>query len=291
MRIFNRDFLSDPDPLNRITISDRILRLLSWLMYYATRWRWRPWKNAVIRLFIWKYGVDMNQAVKSSATDYPTFNEFFTRTLKPGLRPIHREDGGLISPVDGTISVVGTIGDTRLFQAKGKDYSLAELVKDDQEHIDYYRNGSFITLYLSPRDYHRVHMPVGGELHYMAYIPGKLFSVNPASVRRVDRLFARNERVITTFRTATGMLSVIFVGAVFVGSVETAWHGEVAPAGTREYFCRRYEPGMAFAQGDEIGRFNMGSTVILLAQSNKINWTVTDIQVVMGQKIAVSYSD
>ena len=230
----------------------------------------------------------MDQAEKSSAADYGTFNEFFTRALKPGLRAVTRTESGLVSPVDGAISTVGAIRDTRLFQAKGRYYTLAELVNGDREHVEYYRNGSFITLYLSPRDYHRVHMPAGGELHSMAYVPGQLFSVNPASVQRVDGLFARNERVVTTFRTAIGMLSVIFVGAVFVGSMETVWHGQVTPAGKREYDCRYYEPGMVFAQGDEIGRFNMGSTVILLVEPGKINWTVTGNQVVMGQQIAAA---
>ena len=263
------------------------LHLLSRLMYKATRWSWRPWKNALIRLFIWKYGVDMNQAQESSADDYATFNKFFTRALKPGLRTITRKDGGLISPVDGAVSATGTIRDERLFQAKGRDYSLAELVNGDREHIEHYRNGSFITLYLSPRDYHRVHMPADGELHYMAYIPGQLFSVNPASVQRIDGLFARNERVITTFRTEIGMLSIIFVGAVFVGSVETTWHGQVTPADKREYASWHYEPGISFARGDEIGRFNMGSTVILLTEPGKINWDAPGKQVVMGQQIAV----
>ena len=242
----------------------------------------------MIRLFIWKYNVDMSLGEKSSAADYGTFNEFFTRALRPGGRTITRTDAGLTSPVDGTVSAAGAIEDTRLFQAKGKDYSLADLVNGDREHVGYYRNGSFITLYLSPRDYHRVHIPADAELHSMAYVPGQLFSVNPRSVRRVSGLFARNERVITTFRTAMGMMSVIFVGAIFVGSVETVWHGQVTPAGNRQYSCKRYEPGMVFKQGDEIGRFNMGSTVILLTEPDKIKWTVTGERVFMGQQIAIS---
>ena len=229
----------------------------------------------------------MSLAEKSSAADYATFNEFFTRALRPGARTITRTGNGLVSPVDGAVSAMGVIEETRLFQAKGRDYSLADLVNGDREHVEYYRNGSFITLYLSPRDYHRVHVPAGGELHSMAYVPGRLFSVNPGSVQRVDGLFARNERVITTFRTAMGMMSVIFIGAIFVGSVETVWHGQVAPARQREYACRRYEPGTVFKQGDEIGRFNMGSTVIVLAEPDRIDWSVPENQVVMGQQIAV----
>lgn len=262
--------------------------LLSGLMYKLTRCTWRPLKNALIRLFIRKYDVDMSLAEKSSAEDYATFNAFFTRVLRPDARHITRTDSGLISPVDGAVSAMGVIDDTRLFQAKSRDYSLAELVRGDQEHIGYYRNGNFITLYLSPRDYHRVHIPAGGELQYMAYIPGRLFSVNPGSVQLVDGLFTRNERVITTFRTAFGMMSVIFIGAIFVGSVETIWHGQVTPADKREHTYRRYQPGMVFAQGDEIGRFNMGSTIILLTEPGKINWTVPGKQVVMGQVIGAA---
>ncbi len=261
--------------------------LLSRLMYRATRCSWRPWKNALIRLFIHKYNVDMSLAEKSSAHEFETFNDFFTRSLKPGLRPISMTDNGLISPVDAGIRAAGTLEDKQIFQAKGKDYSLAELVNGDEEHVRYYQNGNFITLYLSPRDYHRVHIPSDGELRYMAYIPGRLFSVNPTSTNYIDKLFARNERVITTFQSAAGMFSIIFIGAIFVGSVETVWHGQVTPAENREYSCWHYDPGMVFTQGDEIGRFNMGSTVILLTEPNKINWTVPGKWVAMGQQIAV----
>ena len=261
--------------------------LLSRLMYKVTRCPWRLWKNTLIRLFIRKYRVDMSLAERSSTNDYTTFNDFFTRSLKPGTRPIAGGSNGLISPVDGSTGATGVLDDTRLVQAKGKYYSLAELVHGDEDHVRYYQNGSFITLYLSPRDYHRVHMPAHGELAFMSYIPGRLFSVGPAHTRRIDRVFARNERVITTFRSEIGMFSVIFVGAIFVGSVETAWHGQVTPAYKREYATWHYRPGISFARGDEIGRFNMGSTVILLTEPGKINWTVPGNLVIMGQQIAV----
>lgn len=262
--------------------------LLSGLVYRVARCSWRPWKNALIRLFVGGYGVDLEQAQRPSVHDYQSFNDFFTRALKPGLRPVTKTADGLISPVDGTVSAAGVIEDTRLLQAKGRDYSLAELLHGDRDHLGYFRDGNFITLYLSPRDYHRVHCPIDGELQSMAYIPGRLFSVNAGSVQRIDRLFARNERVITTFRTAIGMVSVIFVGAIFVGSVETVWHGEVTPAGTREYFCRRYEPGTVFRQGEEIGRFNMGSTVLLLTEPGRVDWSVTAGKVVMGEELGVT---
>ena len=261
--------------------------LLSRLMYRATHCTWRPWKNALIRLFIRRYRVDMSLAEKSAAHEFDTFNDFFTRGLKPGVRPISRSGNGLISPVDGNIGATGTLEDERIVQAKGRYYSLAELVCGDKDHIRYYRNGNFMTLYLSPRDYHRVHIPADGELVFMAYVPGRLFSVSPAHTHRIDRLFARNERVITTFRSGFGMFSVIFTGAIFVGSVETVWHGQITPAAEREYASWHYEPGISFARGDEIGRFNMGSTVILLTEPDKINWAVTGGQVSMGQQIAV----
>ena len=266
---------------------DSLHHLLSRLMYKVTRCPWRPWKNTLIRLFIRRYRVDMNLAEKSSANEYMTFNDFFTRSLKPGARPISGSGNSLVSPVDAAIGAAGTLKDGQILQAKGKYYSLAELVHGAADHVRYYQNGNFITLYLSPRDYHRVHIPADGELAFMSYIPGRLVSVGPAHTRRIDRLFARNERVITTFRSEIGMFSVIFVGAIFVGSVATTWHGQVAPADKREYASWHYEPGISFARGDEIGRFNMGSTVILLTEPDKINWTVTSTQVSMGRQIAV----
>ena len=269
------------------TLTPNILHyLLSRLMYKATRCSWRHWKNALIRLFIHKYNVDMSLAEKSSAHEFETFNDFFTRSLKPGIRPLASVSDGLVSPVDASISALGTIEDNRIFQAKGKTYSLEELLNGANENIGRYRNGNFITLYLSPRDYHRIHIPADGELLGMTYIPGRLFSVNPATTDRIDHLFARNERVVTTFSSAIGMFSVIFIGAIFVGSMETVWHGQVTPAAEREQQIWNYEPGTVFKQGDEIGRFNMGSTVIVLTEPNKINWCVTAGWVAMGQQIA-----
>lgn len=265
---------------------DSLHHLLSRLMYKATRCTWHPWKNALIRLFIRKYKVDMSLAERSTASEYETFNDFFTRSLKPATRPISGSANSLISPVDAATGAAGTLENDQMVQAKGKYYSLAELVHGDEDHIGYYQNGNFMTLYLSPRDYHRVHIPADGELVFMSYIPGRLFSVGPAYTHRVDRLFARNERVITTFRSEFGMFSVIFIGAIFVGSVATAWHGQVTPAARREYTCWHYEPGIAFARGDEIGRFNMGSTVILLTEPDRISWTVPGEQVTMGRQIA-----
>ena len=265
-------------------------RGLSWLVHRATRWRWRPWKNALIRLFMRRYRVDLSQAAHDAPEAYPSFNDFFTRALKPEARPIAA--AGLASPVDGVISAVGTAADNSLFQAKGKTYSLEDLFAGDEEQARPYRNGPFITLYLSPRDYHRVHMPADGALRAMLYAPGRLFSVNAAATRRIDKLFARNERVIATFASPLGRLAVILVGALFVSAIELAWHGPVAPPGRQQARQWRYDEGAggpAFRRGEEIGRFNMGSTVILLAEPGKIVWDrhcEPGRWVAMGQRLA-----
>lgn len=260
--------------------------LLGRLAHRAARCRLRPWKNALIRLFIKRFQVDLSQCGRSSPDQFQSFNDFFTRELKPGARPA--ADGGLASPADAVVSTAGAIEERRLLQAKGRRYSLAGLLNGDAELVERYRNGNFITLYLSPRDYHRVHIPAAGELRGMAYVPGRLFSVNAAATAGLGDLFVRNERVITTFQSALGLFSVIFVGALLVGSVATAWHGQVTP-GERRCRAWRYQDGPAFAQGAEIGRFNMGSTVILLTEPGKISWRrdcAAGARVQVGQQIA-----
>ena len=196
------------------------LRLgLSGLIHRAARWQWRPWKNALIRLFMRRYRVDLSQAERGAPEAYRSFNDFFTRSLKPEARPIAAD--GLASPVDGVISAVGMAADNQLFQAKGKTYTLEDLFAGDEEQARPYRNGPFITLYLSPRDYHRVHMPADGALRAMLYAPGRLFSVNAAATRRVDKLFARNERVIAAFDSPLGRLAVIMVVVMVIVMVTT----------------------------------------------------------------------
>jgi len=267
--------------------------LLSKLMYKATRWTWAPWKNSLIRFTIKKYKVDMRPAERTSAQEFQSFNDFFTRNLKPESRPIASIDGGLTSPVDATISAVGAIESNQLLQVKGRYYALEELFNHDKELAGHYLNGNFITLYLSPGDYHRVHLPVDGELESMLYVPGKLFSVNAATTNGIDRLFARNERVLTNFQTPIGMMTVIFVGAIFVGSMETVWHGQITPAKTREYHKWEYKNTSIktqFKRGDEIGRFNMGSTVLVLTEKDKIKWDTDCVPgkwVAMGRQIAI----
>lgn len=239
-------------------------RALSWLVRQATHWSWRPWKRWLINRVIRSYGVDMSEAVQPDPAAYPTFNAFFTRALKPEARHADTNPSALLSPADGTVSQAGHITDGRIFQAKGKVFSVAELLADSGAAAAY-KNGSFVTIYLSPRDYHRVHMPLDGTLQSTTHIPGRLFSVAPFTVRAVPRLFARNERLICHFRGTTGPFVVAMVGAMLVSGVETVWGGEEIPPYARSIHCRDYaEQGPSLSRFDEMARFNMGSTVIVL---------------------------
>lgn len=217
----------------------------------------------LIRWFIKRYGVDMSEAADGDATSYATFNDFFTRALKPGARPLAKADW--ICPVDGAISQFGRIERDQIFQAKGHHYSTTALVGGDAALATQFEDGHFATLYLSPKDYHRIHMPCAGKLTRMIYVPGDLFSVNPTTARGVPGLFARNERVVTVFDTDQGPFVNVLVGATIVGSMATTWHGVVNPPRTREVREWRYDDkDIRFKQGDEMGRFLLGSTVVLL---------------------------
>jgi len=266
--------------------------LLSAGMYRLARCRWRPVKDFFISSFIRHYRVDMSLARVSDYHVYTSFNEFFTRELKAEARPIDGGNDQVICPVDGAVSQIGDIHDTAIIQAKGHNYNLADLVAGDAQLVARFRNGKFATLYLSPRDYHRIHMPIAGQLTRMHYVPGRLFSVNRITTRSVPGLFARNERVISVFQTAAGLLAVIMVGAIFVGSMETVWAGQITPAPMRERRLWDYLlPGreVRLERGAELGRFNMGSTVILLFEPGRIEWLEqlrADGPVVMGQTLA-----
>lgn len=240
-------------------------------------------KNRVIKWFIGRYGVDMSEAVESDPTNYPSFNAFFTRALKPGLRPLAEGEKTLISPVDGTISQLGRVSGDRVFQAKGQSYSLNELLGDDEERTQKFTGGEFSTIYLAPSDYHRIHMPVAGTLREMIHIPGKLFSVNPVTAASVPRLFARNERVVCTFDTEAGPMALVLVGAMIVGSVETVWSGVVIP-GSGLVTTTRYEGEQArrFAKGEEMGRFRLGSTVIMVMPKDLVRWNGDQVS---GKKV------
>ncbi|MDP2816724.1 MAG: archaetidylserine decarboxylase [Polaromonas sp.] len=217
----------------------------------------------IIRWFIGKYGVNMAEAANPDIASYASFNDFFTRALRPGARPLAAAD--LICPVDGVISQFGAIAGDQIFQAKGHHYSTTALVGGDRELAAHFDGGSFATIYLSPKDYHRIHMPADGRLSRMIYVPGALFSVNPATARGVPGLFARNERVVCVFESARGPFVLVLVGAAIVGSMATVWHGVVNPPRTREVRDWRYDAEqVALRQGDEMGRFLLGSTVVLL---------------------------
>lgn len=240
---------------------------LSAIMRTITRIQFRPFKNWGIRRFIRKYDVDMQVAQIQDVEQYPDFNAFFTRQLKPDARPIDAQTHHICSPVDGAVSAYGSISSTKIFQAKGHDYDLNQLIGNNAVDVKTFTDGHFITLYLSPRDYHRIHLPCDGQLQRMIYVPGRLFSVNQQNVAEVPQLFARNERLITVFKTEYGQMAVILVGAMFVGSMQTVWHGEVKSSGqicAWDYTQR----GMNFKKGQELGHFNMGSTVIVLFENN-----------------------
>jgi phosphatidylserine decarboxylase len=219
--------------------------------------------TGVIRWFVGRYGVNMGEAANPDIASYTSFNEFFTRPLKSGARPLAQAD--FICPVDGAISQFGAIERDQIFQAKGHSYSTTALVGGDGELAQQFESGSFATLYLSPKDYHRIHMPCDGRLLRMIHVPGDLFSVNPVTARGVPGLFARNERVVCVFDSTHGPFVLVLVGATIVGSMATVWHGVVNPPRPGHLREWRYEDQqLLFKQGDEMGRFLLGSTVVML---------------------------
>ena len=241
--------------------------LLSAMMYHATRARFRPWKNWQIQWFIRRYRVDMSEAMSPDPAAYPDFNSFFTRALRPGVRPLDCRQGAVVSPADGRVNQFGSIHNDTLMQAKGLCYSLSRLLGDTDDSGAAFEGGKFITIYLTPGDYHRVHMPLTGTLSKMVYVPGRLFSVGARSNRQIPSLLARNERVVSIFDHSLGPMAIVLVGALCVGSIEQVWSGPITPprgrlVGVRDY---RSEPGpITLGQADEMGRFNMGSTVVAL---------------------------
>lgn len=245
--------------------------LLTSFVYKLTRIETTWFKNGFIKLFIKMFNVDMETAKLKNAEDFNSFNEFFTREIN--VPPIlEANTNSIVSPVEGTVSQIGNITNGKIIQAKGINYSLDELLAYDEES-NLFRNGLFATLYLSPKNYHRIHMPCDGKLSKMHYVPGELFGVGNWCVAGIPSLFARNERVINYFDTEFGKVAVVFVGAVCVGSMETVWHGQITPAQPHISLTRSYsDEDLSFKQGDEIGRFNMGSTVILVLEKKAINW-------------------
>ncbi len=227
--------------------------------------------TSAIRRFVARYGVDMSEAADPDIASYATFNDFFTRALRPGARPL--APAAVICPVDGAVSQLGTIEHDQIFQAKGHRYSTTALLGGDAALAEQYRDGSFATIYLSPRDYHRIHMPCPGRLLRMVHVPGSLFSVNPLTARGVPGLFARNERVVCHFQTPLGPMALVLVGATIVGSMATVWHGQVNPPRTGKLRSWDYSTQpITLDQGEEMGRFMLGSTVVLLFQRGAVQF-------------------
>jgi len=221
--------------------------------------------TAVIGWFIKRYQVDMSEAEREQPQEYTTFNDFFTRALKPGLRPIASTD--LILPVDGCVSQLGPMQTGRIIQAKGHDYSAFTLLGGDKSRAKPFNHGHFATIYLAPKDYHRIHMPMDATLREMVYVPGDLFSVNPLTAQNVPDLFARNERVAAIFDTEFGPMAMVLVGATIVASIETTWHGNVTPPSNQLDswdYPSDGDQAIVFKKGDEMGRFKLGSTVVML---------------------------
>ena len=230
-------------------------------------------KNTFAKWFIKKYGIDMSIAERENPEDYETFNDFFTRSLKPDVRPIAEGSGVIVNPADGKVSQLGPIEQGFIFQAKGHRYSAKTLLGGDAELAVPFEDGEFATIYLSPKDYHRVHMPMTGKLTKMLHVPGKLFSVNPLTARNVPNLFARNERVVAMFDTEVGPMAMVLVGATIVGSIETVWEGTITPPTRDDIKVWDYtDKDIQLEKGAEMGRFKLGSTVILLFPKDTIEW-------------------
>ncbi len=248
---------------------------LSRCIYRLMRSRVSLVRTFLINAFIRIYKVDMSDAVLKRAAQFDCFNAFFTRALQPDARPFDGSEKSIISPVDGFISKFGRIDNDTLIQAKGQDYSLLALLGNDDSLSQSLRNGCFMTLYLSPRNYHRIHMPTAGQLQCTHYVPGRLFAVNLHTTRVVKHLFSRNERLVTLFNSDVGNYAVVLVGAIFVGNIETVWAGEVNSPYPKQCQTEKFtatDKPVSLNKGDELGRFNMGSTVILLFPEHSIEW-------------------
>ena len=266
----NREYSSED---KAVSLWDKIVTLpqylipqhaLSLLMYRLTRCEVVWFKNLITRFIIKQYQVNIGEAIEPDLAGYVSFNAFFTRMLREDARPV--ADSELVSPVDGVVSQAGAVTSGQIVQAKGQEYSVLALLGGDDALTAEFVDGQFATIYLSPKDYHRIHMPVTGTLRKMRYIPGKLFSVSPRTARAVPDLFARNERVAVTFDTEFGPMVMVLVGAIFVGSMETVWSGLITPSYGKVIQQWTYdgEQAITIEKGQEMGRFNMGSTVVML---------------------------
>lgn len=244
----------------------------------------------LIKLFIKQFKVNMDEAMYSQPEDYRTFNAFFTRPLKPGVRPIEENDDVLCHSVDGTVSQFGDIVGEDLIQAKGHKFTLSALLGGNPDLAKPFKDGKFATIYLSPKDYHRIHMPIEGKLTDMVYVPGELFSVNPLTAENVPGLFARNERVVTIYDTPVGKMAIVLVGATIVASIDTVWAGTVTPPAGKHVTHWRYEgdEGVNLAKGEELGQFKLGSTIVVCFEPDKVDFADLALEQVtrLGQPFA-----
>ena len=269
---------------------------LSRIVLRLTRIRLRPVKNLLIRSFLRGFTPNMSEASQPNPLQYPSFNAFFTRSLRAGARPIDIDPGVLVSPVDGTVSQIGRLDGSKLLQAKGHDYTLEALLDGAPEWAEGYKGGAFATLYLAPYNYHRIHMPLAGTLRAAWFVPGKLFSVNAVTAAAVPGLFAKNERVVCVFDCVVDgrprSFAMVLVGALFVGSIATVWHGDVAPRSPHERVDLPLDASrspLKLSKGAEMGRFNMGSTVILLLPPDMLDWLpkfASGTRIEVGQMLA-----
>jgi phosphatidylserine decarboxylase len=248
-------------------------------------------KNFIITQYCKFYHIDMSEALESDRFNYITFNDFFTRALKPGARPIIGDERAIVAPVDGKIWQIGAVSASSI-NAKGRNFTLQQLLADDHD-ASLFQDANFAVLYLAPYNYHRIHMPIAGKLRKMRYVPGKLFSVNPAIVDRMPDVFAINERVVSLFDTVLGPVAVVFVGAMIVGSIETKWAGVVAPRSQRKITNWNYseQDNITFERGEEIGNFKLGSTVILLFPKGVMKWDEylqANVPIKMGQILGMA---
>lgn len=277
--------------LQRVLPTHLLSRLIHWLTRIETPW----FKNRFIKLFMRGFNISLDEAQVQNPHSFKSFNEFFTRALIDGTRPFPQREDLLCSPVDGRIYQAGDIVEGRIFQAKGRHFNAVELLGGDTGRAAPFLGGRFATIYLAPSNYHRIHMPISGQLRETVYVPGRLFSVNPATARAMPNLFARNERVAALFDTDVGPMAMVLVGALFVGSIETVWAGEITPPhrGKVQSWTHLDAEGksqLSLARGEEMGRFNMGSTVILLFGPDAVQWS-QDLEphmpVRLGQKLGL----
>ncbi|TIH09978.1 archaetidylserine decarboxylase [Pseudomonas leptonychotis] len=270
--------------------------LLSRLIGCAAECRVGWFKNRLIGWFAQQYQVNMSEAQVEDLTAFAHFNDFFTRALKDGARPLDTASGAVLSPADGAVSQLGKIEQGRVFQAKGHSFSVIELLGGDSQRAAPFMGGDFATVYLSPKDYHRVHMPLTGTLKEMVYVPGRLFSVNQTTAENVPELFARNERVVCLFDTERGPMAVVLVGAMIVASIETVWAGLITPP-KRALKTFRYDETarapIVLEKGAELGRFKLGSTAVVLFGPEQVQWAeelAANSPVKMGQRLGLPRS-